>query len=343
MAKSELIGVGVIGAGIIGEQHARVYRELPQTTLIGVVDVNPQRAQKVAEKYGCNWYTNYSELFEQEDVRAVSIATPDHLHYDIVVSALKAGKHVLVEKPLTTSLEEARKIVQVVEEQKRILMVNYNNRWATVYQRARALITEGEIGTPVMAYARKSNSIIVPTQMLSWARNSSCVHFLATHDIDMVRWLFDEPNAVEVYAVAYEKILRSKGIATPDGVQAIVRFENGAVATFESAWIYPSSYPTLTESYLHILGDLGVIQIDRREENLILANKKGFSFPRTCLGGEIDGQLRSSFRYALEHFVSSVIEGRRPATDGKTALKVVEIAVAIHLSIKEGRPLKLPL
>jgi len=343
MMRKQAIGVGVIGAGIMGEMHARVYHELPQTDLIGVADVNPKRAKALAEKYGCKWYVDHAELLKHENIVAVSVATPDHLHHDVVVDALKAGKHVLVEKPLATSLEEAQNMVHVAESNGRILMVNYNNRWALVYQKGKSLIKEGRIGSPLMAYAQKNDAITVPTQMLKWSSNTSPVHFLSTHDIDMVLWYLDEPAAVRVYAEACEKILSAKGISTLDAVQAIVHFENGAIATFESTWVYPASYPTLAESHLHIVGDKGVIHIDRRDENIVLADSTGVFYPRTAMSGEVDRQLKGAFRWALEHFISSIEENRQPITNARSALRAVEIAVAIHISIKEGRVVHLPL
>ena len=192
-------------------------------------------------------------------------------------------------------------------------------------------------------YARKNDTIAVPTQLISWAKNTSCVHFLSTHDIDMIRWFLGEPDATEVYAASSIELLHSKGIPTPDAVQAIVKFSNGTVATFESGWIYPPSYPTLAESYLHIVGDKGIIQIDRREENITVANQEGVFYPRTCLSGTIDGRLEGSMRWALEHFISSILENHRPLTSAESAIKVVEIAEAIHLSIKEKRNILLPL
>lgn len=341
--RKQAIGVGVIGAGIMGEMHARVYHELPQTDLIGIADINPKRAKSLAEKYSCKWYTDYIELLKHENIVAVSVATPDHLHHDVVIDALKAGKHVLVEKPLATSLEEAQNIVQVAESTRRILMVNYNNRWALVYQKGKALIKEGRIGSPVMAYAQKNDAITVPTQMLKWSEKTSPVHFLSTHDIDMVRWYLDEPAAVRVYAEACEKVLSAKGVPTLDAVQAIVHFENGAIATFESAWVYPASYPTLAESHLHIIGDKGVIHIDRRDENIVLVDSEGVFYPRTAMSGEVNGQLKGAFRWALEHFLFSINNEQQPITSARSALRVVEIAVAIHISIKEGRVVHLPL
>lgn len=337
------VGVGVIGAGTIGKIHARIYHEMPYTQLIAVADINPQRAQALAREYDCKWYGDYVDLLKHRHIEAVSVATPDYLHRDPVITALNAGKHVLVEKPLATNLEDARAMLKAARKNARYLMVNYNNRWGFVYQKAKALIDSGQIGTPLFCYARKNDAITVPTQLLGWAKHTSCVHFLSTHDIDMIRWFLGEPEATEVYAASSEKLLHSKGIPTPDAVQAIVKFSNATIATFESGWVYPSSYPTLAESYLHIVGDKGVIQIDRREENIIIANQEGVSYPRTCLSGTIESRLEGSMRWSSEHFISSILEERPPLTSAESAIKVVEIAVAIHLSIKEGRKIKLPL
>ncbi|MEM3485372.1 MAG: Gfo/Idh/MocA family oxidoreductase [Candidatus Methanomethyliaceae archaeon] len=339
----ESVGVGVIGAGTMGQLHAKIYKNMPGVNLVGVEDNDKEKADSVAAEFRCRAFYSYGDLLQTPGIDAVSVATPDHLHYEIVMACLDSGKHVLVEKPLTTNLQEAQQIVKKAEERGLQVMVNYNNRWGIPYQKAKEAILAGVIGTPLVGYARKINNIKVPTEMLRWASATSCVHFLATHDIDMILWYFDYPKPIEVYAAGCANVLCAMGIPTFDVVQAIVRFAGGKQGCFECGWIYPRTYPTLTESYLHVIGEKGVIHIDRREENIVICSTDAFTFPRTCLGGEVEGRYEGALKLALEHFIASIRHGTEPEPNAKHALRAVEIAVAIHLSLQEMRTVKLPL
>jgi predicted dehydrogenase len=195
----------------------------------------------------------------------------------------------------------------------------------------------------MMTHSRKLNSILNPTEKLKWADETSSVHFLSTHDIDMVRWYIGGAEAVEVYAAGIKGVLASKGFKTPDGAQAMVKFSNGVVSTFESAWILPKASPSGVESALELIGTAGILHLDRREEMLVYVNEQGFHTPKVSLGGQINGRLQGSIRWALEHFIDSIRNDTAPVIDAISGYKVVEIACAIHRSVDRGQPISLPL
>lgn len=335
------IGMGVIGAGIMGDYHARVYSELEKTQLIAVADLVEERAKKLAKKYGARKiYTDYQKLIDDSQVEAVSVATPDFAHFRPVIGCLEAGKHVLVEKPLTTDLEEANKIIESARGSRAKLMVNYSHRWLPAYFQAHQVIEEGKIGEPVMSYTRKNDTIYVPTKMLSWAEKSSPAMFLSAHDIDLVRW-YIKSEVEEVYANAVFRVLKNRGINAPDCIQAQVKFKNGAIATFESAWIYPDTFPTMTDSFIEIVGTKGVIHLERKEEQMEIATEKSFQHPRNLLTFPIFGKLQGAFSLSLTHFVESILEDSEPYVSGEEGREVTRILCAIHKSIEKGEPVKL--
>ena len=185
------LGVAVIGAGILGSRHARVYSEMPCTRLVAVVDIDGERASRVAEQHGAEiWATDYETVLNRPDIDAVSVATPDFAHADPVVSALRAGKHVLVEKPLATSVADGERMLEAQRDTGKILMVNYSHRFAPEYFKAKLAIEEGSIGDRCRG-TRKNDTIYVPTQMLNWSRSSTCADFLSSYDIDLVRWYME--------------------------------------------------------------------------------------------------------------------------------------------------------
>jgi predicted dehydrogenase len=258
---AQKMGFGVVGAGILGEEHSLVYSHMPESELVAVCDVNGERARAVAEKFGARqWYTNYHELVKSPDIQAVSIATPDHLHTDIAIAAAQAGKHILIEKPLATSLAEAEKIEAAVKQAGVKFMVDYQNRTNPPFVSAKKSVEAGEIGTPAYGYIRLSNTTWVPMEMIPWGSKTSSLWFLAIHTIDVMRWLLQD-EIMRVYAVSRSGILRSLGVDTQDFHCAIGEFKNGAVVTFENVWILPRSQPMVPTSRW-VAGQQGQINVN---------------------------------------------------------------------------------
>lgn len=338
------IRAGVIGAGTMGSQHAEVYNDLAMTELVAIADTNLERARVVASKMGSHvrCYNSYEKMLKDADIDAVSIAIPDHAHREPVLAALDAGKHVLVEKPLATTLAHCDEMLKVTRESKKILMVNYTHRWAPPYAKAKELLDEGKMGNLIMAYARKNDTMKVVTDLWPWLADSTPPAFLSSHDIDLVRW-YANSEVKSVYARGVKRILKSKGIDTLDVAQALVEFENGAIATFESGWIYPNSFPTNTDSYVELVAENGVIHLDRKKEVVEVSDDVSYSLPKTSISFRVEGRLEGAFKWSLEHFVNCIVEGREPITSAQEARQVAEIVEAIHLSIETGQPINLPL
>ena len=143
------ISVGIIGAGITGTRHARIYSELEHARLYGVADIDEKKASEVASKYDAKAFQDYRKMLEAAEVDAIHITTPDHLHTEPVLAALEAGKHVLVEKPMATTVDDARQVVATAQRVGRHVMVNYTHGWAAPYAHTEALIRSGDIGKPL--------------------------------------------------------------------------------------------------------------------------------------------------------------------------------------------------
>jgi len=216
-------------------------------------------------------------------------------------------------------------------------MVNYSHRWASPYAKAKEIFDSGKIGKPVMAYARKNDTINIIKEW-PWLANSTPPAFLSSHDIDLVRWFFNS-EVKSVYARCYDKILKSKLINTLNAVQALVEFDNGAIATFESAWIYPNAFPTTTDSYIELVGEKGVIHLDRKKEIIEVADEESFYYPKISISSRIEGQLEGAFKLSLKHFVKCVLEGKEPLTSVFVARQVAEVVEAIHRSLESGQPI----
>jgi predicted dehydrogenase len=330
------IGIGIVGVGIMGSKHARIYSEIPGAKIVAIADINLEKANSVAAQYGAQAVSDYKELLGMKEIDAMHIATPDHLHRNPVIDSLKAGKHVLVEKPMATSVPDAKEIVSISKQTGCHVQVNYTHRWAAPYAETERLIRSGEIGEGVMVYARKNDKIWVATEMMNWVEKTSSASYLSTHDIDLVLW-FLKTDVESVYAQGVKRVLKSKGIDTEDGIQALVKFTNGGIGTFESSWILPNTMPTTTDSFIEIVGEKGTIHIDRIHEGLKVATQNQYQFPKLSMNLEIDGKLRGALRCSLENFVNALLTGSKPQPDAETGLKIVLVSSAIQESIKKSK------
>lgn len=330
------VRVGIIGAGIMGRNHAASVATDPRARVVGVASLPLEAAQRLADEHDADIVTDdYRELLAHPDVDLVSIATPDHLHAEICLAAAAAGKHFLVEKPLTTDLAEADTVIEAVAKSGVIAMCSFNHRWIAPYAEAYNAVSTGRIGTPKLAYARKNDRIFVPTQMLSWASSTTPAWFLSSHDIDLVNWYFGAP-AIDVYATAVWGVLRDREINTPDAIQAQVRYDGGGVATFESCWIYPDTFPTMTDSFIEIVGTDGVVHLPRQSDQVELSTHEGFEYPRTSVGATAHGQYRGAVREAVQHMVTCVLERRPPLVTLESSRHVTAVLDALHRSLESG-------
>jgi predicted dehydrogenase len=174
MRTKEPIRFGVIGVGLWREVHAEIYSNHPCAALAAVCDHDSKRAKQVAQAHGAERvYTDFRDLAADPGIDAVAVVTPDFAHRDPIVAAAEAGKHIITEKPLATTLEDAEAIAKAVRKAGITFMVDFHARWNPPLAIARQNITEGKLGRIISAYFRLNDTISVPTEILSWAEKSS--------------------------------------------------------------------------------------------------------------------------------------------------------------------------
>jgi predicted dehydrogenase len=335
--------VCVIGVGTMGSLHLNVFATMKETEVVGVADIELEKAETQATLYGksIKCYTDYRKMIDELKPDAVAIAIPDSMHKEPVLAALAAGAHVLVEKPLATKLADSDQMIEYAKKCGKTLMVNFSHRWIPQYFKAKELVAEGKMGPVAMVLAKKDDTIGV-IRKWKWLSDSTPAAFLSSHDIDLIRWIIGS-EARSVYARAYKKVVVKEGYDTYDCSQAIVEFENGSIATFESGWILPDSFPTATDSFIQITCEHGVIQIPRLSDNLEVATDESYTYPKISIAAMINGKVQGAFRLSLEHFVECVTGGKEPMTEGYQARQVSEIVEGITRSIETGEVVKLPI
>lgn len=325
---------GIVGTGIMARTHAAAIRAHPQASVTAWATRNPSGADATllgdARVHG-----DAGSLARDTAVDAVLVATPDFAHLEASLAALEAGKHLLVEKPLATSSADAHAILDAARDAGVTAMALFNHRWIPAYWQARERSRDGALGEPLLAYARKNNPITVPTEMISWADRSTPAWFLTSHDLDLVLWYFGT-RPVEVFATAVSKVLRRHGIDTPDAIQAQLRFENGALGTFEACWTYPAGAPAMPDSFMELIFTDGVVHIDRKIEQLEIVSGDGVSYPRNLVVNTVGGKPSGAASAAVGHFVECVLEGRAPLVTLESSVLVSDVLEAVDRSWREG-------
>jgi predicted dehydrogenase len=334
------IRFGIVGTGIMAKIHAAALSSYHRSEVVAWA-TSSAAPTDVSEFGPARMYATAAELAQDPEVDAVLVATPDFAHTEPALAAVAAGKHVLIEKPLATSVADAIAIRDAVEQAGVTAMTLFNHRWVPAYWQAKERITSGDVGEPILAYARKNDTIVVPTDMIGWAAQTTPAWFLSSHDIDLVCWYFgSEP--VEAVATAVSKVLRCRGIETPDAIQAQVRFDDGSVATFEACWTYPNTFPTMTDSFLELIFERAVIHLDRKREQLEIATEDVFEYPRNLLVNRVGGSPGGSATFAVRHFADAVLDGTPPLVSLSSSVRVTRILEAIHRSCaEEGAPVRI--
>jgi predicted dehydrogenase len=334
------LGFGVVGVGIMGQMRLRTLKNLENVHVVGIADINPQRAEEVAKKFGINkWFANYEDLLKEPELEAVVVATPDFAHRDIVISAAEAGKHIHCEKPLATTLSDADKMIYAARRHNVKLMVNFTARFNPICAAIKRVVESGEIGKPVQGFDRIDDTIYVPTQMLSWAGKTSPAFFLTVHSADRQRWILGS-EAEEVYATSRKLVLKEKNIDTEDFLQAIIRFRNGASVIVETSWILPNTYPTISENLIKVVGTKGAVYWLTNQPYVICYTEKGSISGAEMIFRVLGGQPPEE---GMKHFVECIIQDKTPVVTGEDGRAATEIALAILQSAYEKRVVKLPL
>lgn len=346
--KGKRVRLGVAGVGIWGRMHIRAYLQHPSADLVAICDLDEERAAKTAKEFSVpKFFSNVDKMLE-ESLDGVSIATPDNTHTDVAIKAAARGVHMLVEKPLATTVQECERMIAAAEAKGVYLMVDWHNRWNPPYYYAWRSLRDGELGDVLYIYYRLSDTIYVPTKMLPWAGKSSVLLFLGSHALDTTCWLMGE-KPVRIFCQRKEGILTGRGIPTADMYITVVDFSNGASAVVENSWVLPQSSPSLIDHKCEIIGSKGVIYLDPTHHGAIAKytakTSAGFpdpSFPDMFVTPEIHDKQMGFGVESMYHFVECLRDGKRPLTSGEDGLLNTRLIIAAEESARQGIPIKLP-
>jgi predicted dehydrogenase len=302
------VRTAVIGVGYLGRFHAQKYAALPQSQLVAVADASAENRERVAAETGCRAVADYRNILGEVD--AVSIATPTPLHYPIARECLERGIHVLVEKPVTTTLEEARSLIEIAARVGRVLQVGHLERF-----NAAILALAGTLGVPRFVESHR----LAPFK--ERGTDVNVVLDLMIHDIDLIQSLVGSP-IVSIDAVGTSVF--SSGL---DIANARIRYANGCVANTTA-----SRVSMKMERKLRLFQDDAYISIDLQQKVLTIVRKppEGADVPR----GQVVIEERSydqgdALRFEIEAFLESILAGTPPVVTGEDGLRALETATRI--------------
>ena len=327
--------MGVVGLGNMGMGVAKMIRCNPRSQLAAVCESVAERLDDAAHAFGVKGYTDCAAMFDAEELDAVYIALPDFAHRDAVERAAAAQVHILLEKPLATTVPDAEAMLDAVKTAGVQAMVCFANRWNPPFVTAKRAVDRGDVGQIVSTNIRLNDRIYVPTKMLSWAAKSDSSWFLLSHAFDIASWLSGR-RAAKVFATGVKKILVAMGIDTFDSIQAAVIYDDGTQGIFEANWVLPEGAPRMYDFKLEMVGSKSAILINTTDQMLRFITPDKYEYG-DGIDNEIAGQILCPSAYMLESFLQTVA-GEAPLTSTfEDGLENVKLLEALHTSIETGQ------
>ena len=316
--------VAVIGVGSMGKNHARVYSEMPEAELIAVSDNNLETAEKIGAHFGVRAYQDYRQMLEKEKPEAVTISVPTALHYDVGMAAMQAGAHVLIEKPISATLEEGRALIQAADQLGRHLMIGHIVRFNAAHQELKKRLDNGELGRVFQIFCRRAGPF--PARI----RDVGVIVDLAPHDIDIMRYLTGE-SPQRVYAEIEQRIHTDH----EDLLFALLRFPGHVTGALEINWLTPTKVREVL-----VIGERGMFRVDDLTQDLYFYENsqatEGLWHGLQTIKGVSEGsmtrfaiQRREPLRVELESFVRAVKGDAPVAVTGQDGLEALRLSLLL--------------
>jgi UDP-N-acetylglucosamine 3-dehydrogenase len=325
-----MIKTAVVGVGSMGQHHARIYDQLEGSDLVGVSDLDINLARSIADRYDVPAYEDYREMLEKEKPEAVTIAVPTIKHEEVVSDALEAGAHVLVEKPISATIEEGQRLIKKAEAEKRQLMVGHIVRFNPATQLLKEKLQAGELGRIYQIVSRRVGPF--PARI----RDVGVIVDLAPHDLDLMRFITGK-DPVRVFAETEKRIHTDH----EDLLIGLLRFSDGIVGILEINWLTPTK---VRETL--VLGERGMFRVDDLTQDLYYyenaqANDELWRDLRV-IKGVSEGQMvryavqrQEPLKLELEAFLNALESGNDVPVSGQDGLAALKLALALVESGQE--------
>jgi predicted dehydrogenase len=331
-----MLRVGVLGAGFMGGTHARAYAALPDVEIGGIYAPSPDRAAPLADELGTRWTDDLAGLLDDPTIDAIDICLPTPEHRATTEAAIEAGKHVLLEKPLALTEDDATALVVRAAASDRIVMIAHVLRFWPEYVELQRRVASGEFGRPRSGLATRRQPF--PAWSALFARSDltgGAVVDMMIHDVDALNWIFGRPVAVTARG---ERNPRSGGW---DQVQMLIDYDDGASALVDGGMMMPESYPF--SSQLDVLCERGALEYHFRAGGRSVEMGAGVNdltlYPNDGDPVRLTPEQQDPYTAEISYFVDCV-RGGRPAERATPddALLALRVALAARASLDRGEP-----
>lgn len=325
------IRYGVIGLGWFGEKHCEVIAGIPNAELYALCTRTESRLQEVAGRFGVkHTYTDYQQMLADRDLDAVSIVTMWDQHTAPTLAALAAGKHVFLEKPMASTLDDCRMIVNAAQNASGKFMVGHICRFNPRYAHAKQLIDDGVVGEIVSLYARRNLPRWIVTDILN---KIGPISGDGVHDTDLMLWYHG--GAI---LSAYAQTKNITGKKYPDLGWTMYKFDNGATGVLEDVWYLPEKTAMQIDERMEIIGTTGSIHINDTHPNLSFVDNQGWHSPDTTYWPSLHGVRSGALRAEMEYFINCILQNETPKIiTPQESLAAVAACLAAEQSAETGQ------
>lgn len=339
------IDVAVIGTGWCGGIRSETLSRSALVNKLHVCDIKPDRLREVAELTNAAGATlDYQDIVKNPDIKVVYISTtPEQTHYPIARDCLKAGKHVLLEKPIAMELYEADELIHLAKTKGLKFTIGYSQRFNTKFAYAKKKIVDGTLGKPVSVMVSRHLSRSLGKKIASRVRLSPAA-MESTHDLDIVFWLLEPAKPVRVYSQgAYGFMQPVNG--SYDVMWSTVKMDDGTLVAIGGGWNLPPSYPNYCATWIEITGTEGSLFLDdTHRDNWLNTVGNHTQYPMSTMPGEqVDHVFAGQMGPETIHFLESCILDRPVMVRPESARMVMQCYLAADLSAERGEPVDIPL
>lgn len=339
------VKVGIVGAGGIAQgAHIPGYQSVEGAKIMAICDIDKARAKQVAEKVDAPYiFDKYQDLVAMDELDAISVCTPNNFHRGPTVAALKAGKHVLCEKPIAGNAKDGQAMVNAAKDAKKILQIGLHQRFQTSSQMLKGFIEAGELGDPYYARAVALRRRGIPSWGVFIEKAKSGggpLVDIGVHVLDLIVWLMGNPKPVSASGTTYTKFGNRDDVASPmwgawnvkkfdveDFAVGLIKFDNGITVTLETSW---------------------AANIDGGGGSFILGDKGGAQLSPLCLYQQqydalidvtpvVPQQREDPHTAEVRAFIEAIRKGKPSPVPGEQALEITKIFDAIYRSSETGR------
>ncbi len=338
------IKVGLVGSGFISGVHFDAIAQIPGAEVAAHCDVDEERGKAYCEERGIkSSFQDLGAMLEGADIDAVVLGVPNFLHAGLGIQAMDAGKHVIVEKPLCLTLEDADAMIAAAEKNKVVLGYAEELCFAPKYVRAKEIADEGAIGDVYRVNQTEKHA--GPYSEWFWKRETAgggILMDMGCHAIEWARWMLGKPEVTAVTAIM-DTVLHTDKTELEDDCILHLEFATGQTALLESSWALHGGM----DSFGHVFGTQGVVHVDLlRGQGLFVHSLPGYGDYAPGNRGwtmpDYEWNWNNGYPQEDAHFIDCMRTGATPSENGRDGKAVLEIMLACYASAAEGRRIELP-